>query len=282
MRILLSNDDGVHAVGLRAMYQELKKLGDVCVVAPLEEKSTTGHSLTIHKPLRLIQMEKDFYGVSGSPADCVYIGIREVLKGMPDLVVSGINRGANLGQDVYYSGTVSAAREACILGLPALAVSLGVNFQKPRPESQLHYETAAKVAVQVARRIDELRLPKHTLLNLNVPDVPHAKLKGLRLARQGFRFYSGNILRRKDHRGKDYFWVGGEYKGFHRDAETDCHFVDSGYASLTPLKLDSTDLQYMISLSDLETDRWLAKAAKPRKAGKSARRASSSTTGRQA
>ncbi|MGZ3699689.1 MAG: 5'/3'-nucleotidase SurE, partial [Bdellovibrionota bacterium] len=115
MRILLSNDDGVHAVGLKAMERELRKLGDVWVVAPLEEKSTNGHSLTLHKPLRMISMGQRFFGVSGSPADCVYLGIREVLGGMPDLVVSGINRGANLGQDVYYSGTVSAAREACIL-----------------------------------------------------------------------------------------------------------------------------------------------------------------------
>src|SRR4051794_14852358 len=110
MRILLSNDDGVHAPGLEIMYEHLRKLGEVWVVAPLEEKSTTGHSLTLHKPLRLHPTQKRFYGVNGSPADCVYLGIRQVIGAMPDLVVSGINRGANLGQDVYYSGTVSAAR----------------------------------------------------------------------------------------------------------------------------------------------------------------------------
>src|SRR4051794_39996110 len=190
MRILLSNDDGVHAVGLRAMYNELKKLGEVWVVAPLEEKSTTGHSLTIHKPLRLIPMDKNFYGVSGSPADCVYLGIRQVMKKMPDLVVSGINRGANLGQDVYYSGTVSAAREACILGIPSMAVSLAVDFQNPRPEEQLHYETAAVTAVRTLRTLLKEPCPHHTLFNLNVPDVPLKRLKGVRLARQGFRFYS--------------------------------------------------------------------------------------------
>src|SRR3954452_7886412 len=128
MKILVSNDDGVHAPGLMALVKELKKLGDVWVVAPLEERSTTGHSLTIHKPLRLVTMESGFYGVSGSPADCIYLGINQVMKEMPDLVVSGINRGANLGQDVYYSGTVSAAREACILGIPSMAVSLDVDF----------------------------------------------------------------------------------------------------------------------------------------------------------
>lgn len=245
MRILLSNDDGVHSVGLKALYKELKKLGQVWVVAPLEEKSTTGHSLTIHKPLRMIPMEPHFYGVSGSPADCVYLGIRQVLGGMPDLVVSGINRGANMGQDVYYSGTVSAAREACILGIPSMAVSLAVNFKKMKAENDLYYDTAAKVAVKVAKLLKSTPLPKHTLLNLNVPDTPLSRVKGLQWVRQGFRFYSGSILKRKDHRGKYYYWVGGQYKGFRKEIDTDCFAVESGYAALTPLKLDSTDLQCM-------------------------------------
>src|SRR4051812_34313139 len=159
---------------------------------------------------------------------------------MPDLVVSGINRGANLGQDVYYSGTVSAAREACILGIPAIAVSLAVDFTRGLSEAQLHYETAAKVAVRLLRRLRDTPLPKHTLLNLNVPDLPWTQVKGVQLARQGFRYYSGSILRRKDHRGKDYYWVGGQYKGFRREQETDCLAIEEGYASLTPLKLDST------------------------------------------
>jgi 5'-nucleotidase len=249
MRILISNDDGVHAVGLKILQKELKKLGDVWVVAPLEEKSTTGHSLTLHKPLRLIEMGPRFYGVSGSPADCVYLGIREVIKGMPDLVISGPNRGANLGQDVYYSGTVSAAREACILGLRAMAVSLDTDFGKITAEDKLHYETAAKMAVRVIRLLKNTSLPKHTLLNLNVPDLALSKVKGLKLTRQGFRYYSGSILRRRDHRGKDYFWVGGQYEGFRKEEGTDCHAVGQGYASLTPLKLDSTDLSCLSALS---------------------------------
>jgi 5'-nucleotidase len=250
MRILLSNDDGVHSIGLKILQKELRKLGDVWVVAPLEEKSTTGHSLTLHKPLRLIEMDHRFYGVSGSPADCVYLGIRQVLKTMPDIVVSGINRGANLGQDVYYSGTVSAAREACILGIPALAVSLAVDFASLKDESKLNYLAAAKAAAQLIRQMKSLELPQHTLLNLNVPDRPFGKLKGLKLARQGFRYYSGSILRRKDHRGKDYYWVGGQYKGFKREHGTDCNAVEEGYATLTPLKLDSTDLDYLLELEN--------------------------------
>jgi 5'-nucleotidase len=274
MRILLSNDDGVHAVGLKAMYDELKKLGDVWVVAPLEEKSTTGHSLTIHKPLRLIPMAHRFYGVSGSPADCVYVGIREVIGRMPDLVVSGINRGANLGQDVYYSGTVSAAREACILGIPAMAVSLAVDFKKGLTEDKLHYSTAAKLAVKVLKDMKSVELPFHTMLNLNVPDLPEARVKGVTLARQGFRFYSGSILRRKDHRGKDYFWVGGQYKGFRQDADSDCAAVDANFASLTPIKLDSTDTSFLAALSKVAQNKsklikpWIA-GASPRARGKS-------------
>lgn len=225
-------------------------MGDVAVVAPLEEWSTAGHSLTLHKPLRLVEIEKNFYGCSGSPADCVYLGIRQVMGGLPDLVVSGINRGANLGQDVYYSGTVSAAREACILGITSMAVSLCIDFAHAGRDEDRHYESAAKIAVKVARQMSKRELPRHTLLNLNVPDLPLSRIKGTRLARQGFRFYSGNILRRKDHRGRDYFWVGGKYKGFRKEAETDCMTVEEGYASLTPIKLDSTDLQYLVSLAE--------------------------------
>jgi 5'-nucleotidase len=249
MRILLSNDDGVHAPGLRVLQKELQKLGEVWVVAPLEEKSTAGHSLTIHKPLRLIELDRRFYGVSGSPADCVYLGIRQVLGGMPDLVVSGPNRGANLGQDVFYSGTVSAAREACILGIRSLSVSLAVDFFKMKPERLFHYGTAAKMTVRLIRDLAKVEFPKHTLLNFNVPDRPLAGVKGVQVTRQGFRFYSGGILRRKDHRGKDYYWVGGKYQGYRKEAGTDCHAVEAGYASLTPLKLDSTDLSFMSALS---------------------------------
>ena len=245
MKILLSNDDGVHAPGLRILYEELKKLGQVKVVAPLEEMSTTGHSLTISRPLRLIEMGKDFFGVSGSPADCVYVGMKQVLKAAPDIVVSGINRGANLGQDVYYSGTVSAAREGCILGLPAFAVSLDVDFKGRKAESKLHYETAAKSAVKIIQDFYKRGLPKYTLLNINVPDLPMNKIKGIRPARQGFRHYSSAVLRRTDHRGKDYYWVGGQYSGFVKEPDTDCAAVDEGFISLTPLKLDVTDMAYL-------------------------------------
>jgi 5'-nucleotidase len=256
MRILLCNDDGVHARGIEVLYESLSKIADVTVVAPLEERSTTGHSLTIHKPLRLVPTRKDFYGVSGGPADCVHVGVSQLFKKkQPDFVVSGINRGANLGQDVYYSGTVSAAREACIMGIPSLAVSLSIDFYKPKPEKKMNYETAGELAVKVLQRFKKrkhgkLLLPGGTFLNLNSPDLPLARVKGIALARQGFRYYSAKILKRRDHRGKDYFWVGGGYEGFRPEEGTDCQLVDRGYAALSPMHLDTTYHEFLLDLMD--------------------------------
>jgi 5'-nucleotidase len=262
LRILISNDDSIHARGLHTLYKFLKKLGDVWCVAPTVEKSTTGHSLTIHKPLRLLKMADAFpfpirgeerervFAASGSPADCVYLGVREVMKGkMPDVVVSGINRGANLGQDVYYSGTVSAAREACIMGIPSIAVSMSVDFERRVEEEEIHYATAAEMTVDLIQKLTLKDMPFHTLLNFNVPDLPRKKVRGIRLSQQGFRYYQGTILKRRDHRGKDYYWVGGQYQGFKEQPGTDCDFVEKGYASITPLKLDSTDFRYLNNLA---------------------------------
>lgn len=248
MQILLSNDDGVHAWGLNVLFKHLKKIGQVSVVAPLDEKSTTGHSLTIHKPLRVHKLESGFYGVSGSPADCVYIGIREVMKEMPDIVISGINRGANLGQDIYYSGTVSAAREACILGIPSIAVSTNVDFKKKKEDKEIHFETAARSVVKLLKEISYKSLPKYTLLNVNAPDLPYSQVKGFKPARQGFRFYSGTVLKRMDHRGKPYFWIGGQYKGYHNETGTDCRAVADRYVSITPVRLDCTDQSFLKKL----------------------------------
>lgn len=252
MRILLCNDDSVHAWGLRVLNNHLKKIADVTVVAPLDEKSTTGHSLTIHKPLRLHSLENGFWGVSGSPADCVYVGIREVLKKMPDLVVSGINRGANLGQDVYYSGTVSAAREACILGLPAFAVSLDVNHGKKKrvEDRDLLFDTAAKALVEYIKK-HGYKMPRHTLVNMNVANIPWKSVKGYRATRQGFRYYSGTVLKRMDHRGRPYFWIGGQYKGFMNTEGTDCHATANKYVSVTPVRLDCTDNNYLAELNSV-------------------------------
>ncbi len=256
MRILLCNDDGIHSRGIQVLYESLSKIGQVTVVAPMEEMSITGHSLTIHKPLRMVHMKKDFYGVSGGPADCVHVGISQIFgKRKPDLVVSGINRGANLGQDVYYSGTVSAAREACIMGIPALAVSLAIDFYRPKPEDKFNYETAGALAVKVVKKFSavkkgKLLLPQGTLLNLNSPDRPISKVMGIVLARQVFRNFWGTIIKRRDHRGKDYFWVGGGYEGYIQEEGTDCQVVEEGFASLSPLRLDTTHHEYALELME--------------------------------
>lgn len=249
LKILVCNDDSVHAPALQVLSRELKKMGDVYVVAPLEEKSTTGHSLTLHKPLRILELSNGFYGVSGSPADCIYVAIQQILKMKPDLVVSGINRGANLGQDVYYSGTVSAAREAVILGIPALAVSTVVDFKSRQPDSTIHFETAAKIVSDVLKIVPLHLLPKQTLLNVNVPDLPYRELKGFEITHQGFRHYNGAVVKRMDHRGKPYYWVGGQYKGFKNIEGSDCYAVDQKRVSITPVQLDCTDYSFIDDLN---------------------------------
>lgn len=253
MRILISNDDGINAEGIQVLAQEFSD-HEVFVVAPERERSTTGHSLTLHKPLRLRKVAKNQYFVSGGPADCIYLGIHEILKGKkPDLVLSGINRGANLGQDVFYSGTASAAREASNLGIPSVAVSLDLSFHKETKVA--HYESAAKMCRKIlfqalasfgssAKKGWEKSAlkswPEKMMLNINVPNLPLKKLKGVRVAKQGQRFYGSQIVKRADARGRDYFWIGGLYEGYRPDPETDCWWVDHGYVAVTPLELDTT------------------------------------------
>ncbi|MCM0605976.1 MAG: 5'/3'-nucleotidase SurE [Xanthomonadaceae bacterium] len=254
MQILVTNDDGVHAPGIRHLAHALKeKFKNVVVVAPLEEKSTTGHSLTLHKPLRITEIDKNVYGVNGSPADCVYLAIKKIMKKKPDFVISGINRGSNMGQDVYYSGTVSGAREACIMGIPSIAVSLSADAKaNSKPIKTLHFDSAAESSVQLILRLVKQPLPHHTLMNLNVPNLPLGKIKGFKAGKQGFRYYGGKIIERVDHRGSPYFWIGGQYEGFKNESDTDCDVVAQGYAALTPLQLDSTDYSF---LREFEADK---------------------------
>ncbi|MGE3262283.1 MAG: 5'/3'-nucleotidase SurE [Bacteriovoracia bacterium] len=261
MRILISNDDGVHAEGIHALAEEFRKDHQVYVVAPERERSTTGHSLTLHKPLRLHRWGREVYSVSGGPADCIYVGLGEVMKGKkPDLVLSGINNGANLGQDVFYSGTASAAREAANLGIPSVAVSLSLDHAKPgKPK---HFATAAKAVraslnqvlpafagkANASWKTGLNAWPKGMMLNINVPNVAEKKLKGYRLASQGRRIYGTEILRRIDARGREYFWIGGKYQSYDPNPETDCWQVDHGYVSVTPLELDTTMQEVFHSL----------------------------------
>ena len=250
MNLLLANDDGVVAPGIQALFQELKSTYTTTIVAPLEERSTTGHSLSLDKPLRLEKLQHNIYGCSGFPGDCVLMGLHLLKNGdRPEVVVSGINRGANLGQDLYYSGTVAAAREAAFHGLPAIAVSLVFNSVI---EEHL-YETAAKVT----RLCLDLKLHEHipplTLVNINVPNLGFDQIKGYKLTEIGFRRYSEEIHARIDMRQRDYFWIAGLYEGFNSNPKSDCQAVLDGYVSITPHALvDGTSKDYSGILQVIE------------------------------
>lgn len=235
MKILLSNDDGVHAPGMTILAHTLRSFAEVTIVAPLTERSSTGHTLTLDHPLRLVEIGPQTYGCSGFPADCVLMGLAHLMKDQkPDLVISGINKGANLGQDIYYSGTVAAAREAVFRGVKSIAVSSAMDFLDPNPPED-YYHTAAKfVADLVKSRIFEGLQPRQ-LLNINVPDSPQDAIKGISLTSLGFRQYSEDISARVDFKNKEYFWVGGVYSGFDPNPGSDCHAVDQGEISLSIL-----------------------------------------------
>lgn len=239
LKILISNDDGHFAPGIHALYRELKKVADVTMVAPLEERSTTGHTLTLDAPLRLVKIEDNIFGCSGYPADCVYLGLEALFKDeKPDIVISGINRGANLGQDVYYSGTVAAAREAVVHGIPAIAVSTVVDYILLKDKNKLiHFETAARIIKSLVERNIHLEIPPRHLLNINVPDLPYEEIKALSMADIGFRNYSTDVDKRRNPRGQDYYWIGGVYNGFEDREGTDCSITAQAKASVSLLNI---------------------------------------------
>lgn len=235
-----------------AIANELKKFAHVTVVAPEREQSTMGHALTLHKPVRLyhIRSEKnlDIYALSGTPADCVCMGLRKVLTDkQPDAIISGINRGLNLGNDVFYSGTVAAARESALLNIPSIAASMDFHFE-PGSDKVAYFDEAATFLKDLVLKTVEEGLPHRCLLNVNFPNLPLSKIKGVKVARQGFRIYSGGILERKDHRRKNYYWLGGEYVGFEPIESSDCVAVDQGYISVTPLRVDITQYDFLENL----------------------------------
>lgn len=241
MRLLLANDDGVMAPGIRALFHELKSNFLPTICAPLEERSTTGHSLSLDKPLRVEKLEENIYGCSGFPADCTLMGLHLMKDARPEVVVSGINRGANLGQDMYYSGTIAAAREATFHKVPAIAVSLVFNSMLEEHK----YHTAAVVIRRCLEEGLHKHLPAMTLLNINVPNVDFSQIKGFRLTEIGFRRYSEEIHARIDTRQRDYYWIAGLYEGFAENPESDCQAVHDGYVAITPHALvDRTSKDY--------------------------------------
>jgi 5'-nucleotidase len=249
LHALLSNDDGVHAAGLRALHSRLKQTHRTTVVAPLEERSTTGHSLSLDKPLRLESFGDGVHGCSGFPGDCVLMGLGHVCKGdRPQVVVSGINRGANLGQDLYYSGTIAAAREAAFHGVPAVAVSLVFkDFTNPTPA----YDTAAEAVEWLLSAGVSRVIPPLTLVNVNVPDLPMREIRGMKVTTVGFRRYSEEIHARIDSRNRPYYWIAGLYEGFVPSDESDCAATEQGYISVTPQILIPSAGQDWQALRDL-------------------------------
>ena len=233
MWFLLSNDDGYLSPGLRHLAESLKALGEVTVVAPDRDRSGASNSLTLKRPLRVYQANNGFYYVDGTPTDCVHLGATGLMSREPDMVIAGINRGPNLGDDVHYSGTVAAAMEGRFLGYPALAVSL-VSFDAK------HISTASSVVVQLINDMQARPLPQDTILNINVPDVPYDKLAGFRATRLGLRHKSEPVIRSQDPNGEPIYWVGPP--GPEQDAGegTDFDAVRNDYVSVTPLKVDLT------------------------------------------
>jgi 5'-nucleotidase len=241
MNILICNDDGVYASGIKILRDYLKEIANVTVVAPLEERSTTGHTLTLDHPLRIVEIEENVFGCSGYPADCSLMGITEIMKSeKPDLVVSGINRGANLGQDIFYSGTVAAAREAAFRDIKAIGVSSIIGFGSRVNSNEEHYETAAEfIRELILSKIYE-KLPTRAMLNVNVPNLPKNNIKGIKASEIGFRYYSEEILKREDFRKREYYWIGGVYEGYDDIPYSDCNVVQEDCISVTPLQLVGT------------------------------------------
>lgn len=242
MKILVSNDDGVHAPGLACLAEALAQIAEVTVVAPDRNRSGVSNSLTLENPLRIVSASNGFYSVNGTPTDCVHIAITGLLKESPDMVVSGINEGSNLSDDVLYSGTVAAATEGRFLGFPAIAISLAGSRCS-------HYETAAQVAKILIRRLQDTPLTFDTILNVNVPDVLFSELKGIQITRLGTRHIAEPTIKDTDPRGRKIYWIG--QPGPEEDAGpgTDFYAVSSGYVSVTPLQLDLTHYKVMDELS---------------------------------
>jgi 5'-nucleotidase len=233
MRILLSNDDGYQAPGLRALYHAVSGIAEVIVVAPDRDRSGASNSLTLDQPIRAREAENGFMRVEGTPTDCVHLAITGLLEREPDMVVSGINAGANMGDDVIYSGTVAAATEGRFLGYPAMALSLA--SYTPR-----YFETAARVAVDLLGRLQDQPLAPDAILNVNVPDLPYDELQGFAATRLGHRHKAEPVIKATDPRGRPIYWVG--QAGAEQDAGpgTDFHAVRNGYVSVTPIQVDLT------------------------------------------
>lgn len=243
MHILITNDDGYLAPGIKALAEELGEIAEISVVAPDRNRSGASNSLTLNRPLRVEQAPDGFYYVDGTPTDCVHLALSGFLEMAPDMVVSGINAGPNLGDDVLYSGTVAAAMEGRYLGLPAIAVSL---MGKPAR----HYDCAARITRRLVERLISNSLPDDTLLNLNVPDLPIDEVVETRATRLGFRHKAESVLRQSDPYGRPVYWLGPPGAAQDAGPGTDFHAVEHAIASVTPMQIDLTRHQGIESLQN--------------------------------
>lgn len=243
MRILISNDDGVHAAGIRALASEMATLGEIVVMAPDRNRSGASNSLTLDSPLRVRQMDSGYFSVEGTPTDCVHLALTGFMESVADIVVSGINEGANLGDDILYSGTVAAAMEGRYLGLPAIAFSLvGDNSQ--------HYDTAAVIARRLVLKMQANLLPSQTILNVNIPDLPLDKIQGIEVTRLGTRHGSEPIIKAQDPRGRPIYWVGPPGPQADAGPGTDFYAISQNRVSITPLQLDMTHYKVFEQLAN--------------------------------
>jgi 5'-nucleotidase len=243
MLILITNDDGIAAEGIKALAQSLKSIARVVVVAPERERSAVGHAITMHKPLRAKRVT--YYGdgihawsVNGTPSDCVKLGIEVLAKERPDLVFSGINRGPNLGTDVLYSGTVSAAIEAVMMGVPSAALSLA-SYEYG------DYSSASKFAVSLALNMFKEGIPEDTLLNVNIPGVSEGKINGVRITKLGSRRYKNSFQARLDPHGQEYYWMSGEAVDENNDSDCDINLISENYITITPIHFELTRFNYI-------------------------------------
>ncbi len=233
MRILVTNDDGIHSPGILALAKGLAKIGEVWVIAPDRERTAVAHAVTLHKPLRVQEVRPRFFAVNGTPVDCVNLALLKIMPKPPHLVVSGINKGVNLGDDVMYSGTVSAAMEGAILGVPSIAVS-------QEGQGTFHFDVGVTYALRVAQLALAQGLPDETLLNVNIPDRPRSGIKGVHVTCLSRRRFHNPIIEKVDPHGRKYYWIAGKRVSWSRSKDADHEAIENGCVSITPIHLDST------------------------------------------
>jgi 5'-nucleotidase len=258
--LLLTNDDGYDSAGIHALRQAASQFGRVTLIAPDQERSAVSHAFSLNHPLRLRERSDKIYSLSGTPADCVMFGLRGFLEegNLPDFVLSGINHGANLGEDVLYSGTVAGALEGALFDKPSIAVSLATEFGSKKEGPRLQLETAAAFLQGFLPVLLERGLPKGMMLNINVPNIPIEELKGSRFTRLGRRIYQDRVIRRVDPHGREYYWLGGDPPTHHPEEGTDFDAMQLGMVSITPLRWRMSlpeDMDYFADWPSISPDR---------------------------